>query len=71
MQLIITNLTNSVDAVYLTKMHINSKIAKKLTGTLPCCTLGAQLPPGPPPLFLSFLFFLILAPAGGSNHAGT
>ncbi len=38
-------------------------------GTIPCFPLGAQITP-PPPLFLIYLFFLILAPAGGFNFAG-
>ncbi len=33
-------------------------------GTIPCFALGAQITPPP------YLFFLILAPAGGSNPAG-
>ena len=36
------------------------------SGTLPCCALGALITS--PLLFL--IFFLILAPAGGSNPAG-
>ena len=40
----------------------------KKIGNLQCCALGANITP--PPLFLIFRFFLILAPAGGSNPAG-
>ena len=43
-------------------------ILKRIIGTLPCCALGAQIPP---PLIFSFSFFLILAPAGGYNPVGT
>ena len=35
--------------------------------TLPCCALGAQIPP---PLFLIFHYFRILDPAGGVTTAG-
>ncbi len=45
-----------------------SQVSIYFFGTLPFCALGAQI--NPPPLIWVFRFFLILAPAGGSNPAG-
>ena len=51
-----------------TCLSVTTKPSVRINGTIPCFVLGAHITPSS--LIFDFSFFLILAPAGGSNPAG-